>query len=226
MPYYAVSEGVRPGIYNAWGECEQQVSRFPGAHFRKFSTREEAEDYMSDPIEVPDRILRQARLARSFEFTDDDFAVCYTDGSCKRSKGNAAGVGVWFGPRHVANISEPIPPPSTNNKAELLAVLYAIHAANEAGLVRLEIRSDSWYVINSCSVWIKKWRRNNWQTSNYNGYSKDVENQDEIRAIDEALSLITVRFEKVEAHSGEEGNEAADELANDAADESWRMYGR
>ena len=36
--YYAVAKGRSPGIYNTWAECSEQVKRFKGAKFKKFTT--------------------------------------------------------------------------------------------------------------------------------------------------------------------------------------------
>ncbi|CAG0922121.1 unnamed protein product, partial [Notodromas monacha] len=107
------------------------------------------------------------------------------------------------------NISEPLSVPGTSNRAELTAVLYAIHIAKEAGLSKLEVRTDSKYAKNCVTVWLPKWKGNNWQTT----ANKDVLNQNEIRAIDEAFNYVEVKFKWIRGHSKEKGNEAADRLA-------------
>ncbi|CAG0923420.1 unnamed protein product [Notodromas monacha] len=170
---------------------------------------------------IPRNILERARMANrnTFLYTHDGFAYCYADGSCMEPARNA-GVGVWFGHNHIANISEPLSVPGTNNRAELLALLYAIHAAKASGLQCLEIRSDSKYAIQCVTDWLPKWKNNNWQTC----ACTSVENQVEIRAIDEARSNMNVRFEWVPGHSGDFGNGAADALAKAGATESLRMY--
>ncbi|XP_056620367.1 ribonuclease H1 isoform X2 [Triplophysa dalaica] len=40
--FYAVRNGFRPGVYNTWDECKQQVDKFPSAIFKKFATEEDA----------------------------------------------------------------------------------------------------------------------------------------------------------------------------------------
>ncbi|CAG0919548.1 unnamed protein product [Notodromas monacha] len=328
MPYYAVRRGTQTGIYSNWQECEQRVTRYSGAQFKKFNTQREAEAYMSAPgqgsanvqsrfgggcaapapqpigrssgaasayqpsssyqpkvsgykqlpkktfgpprdqvqpyphlsdaevlasiaspystssssgrgvnssgtsttrssgvarvgqtehPQIPSRVLERARLAKAddYDFTPDGFAKCYTDGSCMGQVRNA-GVGAWFGPQHVANISEPLPIPGTNNRAELMAVLYAVNAAKESGLNKVEIRTDSKYTIKCLTEWLPKWKQNNWQTA----ANTNVENQAEIRAIEKACSSIDVRFEWTEGHSGNVGNEAADTLAKRGAAEA------
>ena len=41
--YYVVWRGVRPGIYQSWDECKQQVQGYEGAQYKSFSDKEEAQ---------------------------------------------------------------------------------------------------------------------------------------------------------------------------------------
>ncbi|KAJ1985240.1 hypothetical protein H4R33_004129 [Dimargaris cristalligena] len=45
MPYYAVRNGRRPGVYPDWPSCQQQVTGFAGATYKKFGTLAEAERF-------------------------------------------------------------------------------------------------------------------------------------------------------------------------------------
>lgn len=61
MPFYAVRKGVRPGVYQTWEECKQQVHGFSGARYKKFSTSSAAERFVretsqpaSDPAKTSD----------------------------------------------------------------------------------------------------------------------------------------------------------------------------
>ena len=44
--YYAVRNGVSPGIYFTWEDCKKQVDGFKGAEYKKFSTLEEANNFI------------------------------------------------------------------------------------------------------------------------------------------------------------------------------------
>lgn len=44
--YYAVRRGRKPGIYRTYAECKEQVSGFSHQEYKKFSSREAAEEYM------------------------------------------------------------------------------------------------------------------------------------------------------------------------------------
>ncbi len=45
--YYVVWRGIRPGIYNSWDECKQQVMGFEGAQYKSFTDIEEAKRALS-----------------------------------------------------------------------------------------------------------------------------------------------------------------------------------
>jgi ribonuclease HI len=54
MPsYYAVKRGVKPGVFATWAECGKQVLGFPGAVYRKFQSRDEAERFAGVSMAVP-----------------------------------------------------------------------------------------------------------------------------------------------------------------------------
>nr|XP_033791692.1 ribonuclease H1-like [Geotrypetes seraphini]XP_033791693.1 ribonuclease H1-like [Geotrypetes seraphini] len=40
--YYAVRTGRKPGVYQTWDECKEQVYQFSSAKYKKFATEEEA----------------------------------------------------------------------------------------------------------------------------------------------------------------------------------------
>ncbi|GHJ85339.1 hypothetical protein NliqN6_1741 [Naganishia liquefaciens] len=45
--YYAVKSGLKPGIYNDWSEVEPLVRGIQGAIYKRFPTREAAQEFMS-----------------------------------------------------------------------------------------------------------------------------------------------------------------------------------
>lgn len=164
--------------------------------------------------------------------------VVYTDGSAEQHK--YAGIGVYFGENDERNISEPFYIfPLTNNRAELYAVIKSIETfasfKKDKTLDKLIIYSDSEYVIKSLTIWIKKWKLNNWKTAG----GKDVLNKDLIFWLDNIIELhkdyIAVEFHHIKelgflSHSSEPrdktsekykawyGNKMADELAQKGRD--------
>jgi len=131
----------------------------------------------------------------------------YTDGACK---GNP-GVGGWgaiimqseknielFGGENE----------TTNNRMELMAVIMALKEISSN--LELTIYTDSTYVQKGISEWIKTWKVNNWRSSS----KKPVKNKDLWIELDEAVGSRKINWEWVKGHAGNEGNEKADELAN------------
>ena len=47
MPFYAVARGHQTGIFLTWDECQKNTKGFPKPSFRKFNSREEAQDFIS-----------------------------------------------------------------------------------------------------------------------------------------------------------------------------------
>ena len=47
MPFYAVANGFKVGIFDTWAECQKATNGFPGARFKKFNTREEAQCFVA-----------------------------------------------------------------------------------------------------------------------------------------------------------------------------------
>ena len=41
--FYVVWEGVTPGVYASWTDCQLQIKGYEGAKYKSFDTREEAE---------------------------------------------------------------------------------------------------------------------------------------------------------------------------------------
>lgn len=101
---------------------------------------------------------------------------------------------------------------ATNNQAELTAVLELLRITAEGGKP-LEILCDSQYVINCCTQWMAKWKKNGWRKAD----RKPVENQDLLRQLDVALQGRKVEFKWVKGHAGHSLNEAADERARAVA---------
>jgi ribonuclease HI len=75
------------------------------------------------------------------------------------------------------------------------------------GPVRLY--TDSQYLKNGVTEWIKGWKRNGWRTAD----KKPVKNQDLWLALDAACNGRSVEWRWVRGHSGHPENERADALA-------------
>lgn len=137
----------------------------------------------------------------------------YTDGGCH---GNP-GPGGWAyvietdGGRTEGSGGDP---QTTNNKMELEAVIQALRkVAQDSHEPRLvTVHTDSQYVRNGITTWIKTWMSNGWRTA----AKKPVKNQDLWIRLHELEELVRPRWEWVKGHSGDELNERCDELVQHA----------
>jgi len=150
--------------------------------------------------------------------TDDGYTIVYTDGACSNNgyNGAKAGIGVWWGPESVHNLSRPVVGGRhTNNTAEIQAATLAVGQARGMGVDKLDIHTDSQFLINCITKWITNWKKNNWQTKD----KKPVKNREDLIALDDEIrmSSLTVRWTHVRGHAGHAGNEAADKLAVEGA---------
>jgi len=151
----------------------------------------------------------------------------YTDGSWIPGQDNegCAGSGVWFGDNDVRNTTICIhEPDSTNQRAELIAIRYALHFC--VNVSDIKILTDSQYSINCITTWSQRWLQNGWKNSK----GEDVSNQDLIQLIlkymgNRRQKSYATSFEYVRGHHGIHGNEEADKLATSASSmvESTRM---
>lgn len=151
--------------------------------------------------------------------TIDDFVHVYTDGACPNNgKGAAkAGIGVWWNHGHFLNLSKRvIGQKQTNNVAEIQAINMALTQAITAGVPKLQVNTDSQFVINSVTQWIPGWKRKGWKTAS----GQEVKNKDDFIELDRIMQRkgsMEIRWNHVKGHSDVEGNIEADKLAVEGA---------
>lgn len=99
---------------------------------------------------------------------------------------------------------------TTNNRMELLAVINALSALKRPSAVTL--CTDSRYVMDGATKWIKNWKRNGWKTAD----KKPVKNGELWQALEAAAAPHQIRWRWVEGHAGHPENERCDALARAA----------
>tara|TARA_Y100001978_G_scaffold99155_1_gene88769 strand:+ start:62 stop:784 length:723 start_codon:yes stop_codon:yes gene_type:complete len=98
---------------------------------------------------------------------------------------------------------------TTNNRMELTAAIKTLEKLKEFKLKKnFKLRTDSKYLIEGYSNWIKNWKKNGWKTST----GKQVQNLDLWKKID-GLRMNEVSMEFVKGHSGDKYNERVDLIA-------------
>ena len=130
----------------------------------------------------------------------------FTDGACS---GNP-GPGGWGAILRYNGVEKELyggEPATTNNRMELMAAIQALEALKRPMDVRLY--TDSEYVKNGITQWIKGWKARGWLTAD----RKPVKNVDLWQRLDEAAQRHDIQFHWVRGHAGHPENERADALA-------------
>jgi ribonuclease HI len=138
----------------------------------------------------------------------------YTDGSCSPNPGFGGWAAILTGRKFIKIISAG-EPQTTNNRMELMAAIEGLRALTVPSEVL--IISDSEYLVKGASEWISGWYARGW---------KNVKNRDLWEQLVDAQVSHKVRWEWVRGHSGNEFNELADDLANEAATRQTREVTR
>ncbi len=102
---------------------------------------------------------------------------------------------------------------TTNNRMELTAAIEGLRALKRPSEVVLH--TDSKYVMDGITSWLPNWKRRGWKTA----AKKPVKNQDLWQLLDAETERHAIRWVWVKGHSGHDGNEEADRLANLGIDE-------
>jgi ribonuclease HI len=133
----------------------------------------------------------------------------YTDGSCLGNPGR----GGW------AAISEKFyiygaKLDTTNNIMEMTAIIKSLEHCLREGFGVVCIYTDSNYVKQGITSWIKNWKRNGWKTAS----GTPVKNKELWIKLDELTTkLDIIDWKWVKAHNGNPQNEAVDKLARNCA---------
>ena len=136
--------------------------------------------------------------------------IIYTDGACSGNPGPGGWGAVIFDEnKKQINISgKEIM--TTNNRMELLAPIMAIKRIKEKS--EINVYTDSTYLKNGITDWIKKWEKNGWKNSS----NQPIKNKDLWLELNKLSSEHKVSWNWVEGHSNNEFNNLADKLATEA----------
>lgn len=137
----------------------------------------------------------------------------YTDGACSGNPGKG-GWGALIQENDNEKKLSGSELNTTNNRMELTAVIRALEHYAEAK--EIEVFTDSKYVMQGITEWIKNWKTNHWKTSQ----KKDVKNKDLWVLLDSVSAKHDIKWSWVKGHAGDYGNEIADKLATQAILES------
>lgn len=136
----------------------------------------------------------------------------YTDGACKRDKVGGWGATLLYEKETIEKFGGE--KSTTNNRMELTAVIEGLSAIEHPHEINIYL--DSQYVKNGITTWIKGWKRNGWKTAT----KEPVKNSELWKRLDDLANTRghNITWIWVKGHSGNPGNERADQLANNGVD--------
>ena len=213
--FYAVANGRNIGIFVSWDECCNSVKGYRCAIYKKFKTKEEAEEFLENNINNNKDDGEPLQPVVNIIEKNDYFV--YTDGACSNNgRENAkAGIGIFFAIDDPRNVSRPLEGKQTNNSAELTAIieLYFIIEQDIISGKKIAIVTDSEYAIKCVGKYGEK--------CSLLSFEKSIPNRELVCKIYEMYKNTGVEFIHIKAHTKNEdihsiGNYYADKLANDA----------
>ena len=202
--FYAVKQGRKPGVYDTWAQCEEQIKGFSGAKYKKFTSLKEAEIFAGifDDKNNMDKDMEFEKVRE-----ERDTLYAYVDGSFN-NKEKVAGYGLVLvkndqvifkdlGAFRSMEMNE-----SKNVFGEIRGALKAVELAIANDFKEITIVYD--YMGIEC--WAKdRWKANKMLTKDYKEFMQKY------------MKKIDIKFKKVKAHSGEDKyNDMADLLAKRA----------
>lgn len=200
---YAVRKGKKTGIFQTWNACRASVDGYPGAEYKSFLTREEAEAYLAgaqNPLP-----FAPAGGAAGAE-NGGNQVVAYVDGSFNKELGRYAFGCVLIMPdggiiRESGNGDNPESLELRNVTGEMLGAMYAVRWSEVNGYSAVKICYDYMGI----EMWATGgWKANKSLTQKYAAFMQ------------ESGSRIQITFQKIAAHTGDKYNEEADKLAKAA----------
>ena len=134
--------------------------------------------------------------------------VIHTDGACSGTPGPGGWGAILESGAHRKELKggEAL---STNNRMELTAAIEALEALKAPSDV--ELYTDSNYLRDGITKWIRKWKTNGWRTAE----RKPVRNAELWQRLDAACGRHDIHWHWVRGHAGHDDNERADELARE-----------
>ncbi len=202
--FYAVKKGKETGIFDSWDACKAAVDGFPGAEYRGFATRQEAEDYLSG--KTVQSAIRSGSLEGEGSYDEIPpmgTLLVYVDGSYEDSIKKYSFGCVFLMPDgsirvEYGNGDREQSLQYRNVTGEMLGAMYAVRTAMLNGFEHVELRYD----YEGIEKWVTGvWRAKTDLTARY------------AESMREWAKSIRITFTKVPAHQNVLFNEIADKLA-------------
>ena len=134
----------------------------------------------------------------------------YTDGACSGNPGPGGWAAIIIENNKVKDMFSGNEKNTTNNQMELLAPIKAIQKFKKKS--EISIFTDSTYVRDGITVWIKQWEKNGWKTAS----KKPVKNKELWKKLKNLSSKHSIKWIWVKGHAQDKYNNLVDELAQGA----------
>ena len=134
----------------------------------------------------------------------------YTDGACSGNPGPGGWAAIIIVNDEVKDMFSGSEKNTTNNQMELMAPIKAIQKFKKKS--EISIFTDSTYVRDGITTWIKRWEKNGWKTSS----KKPVKNKELWKKLQNLSSKHSVKWIWVKGHAQDKYNNLVDELAQGA----------
>lgn len=139
----------------------------------------------------------------------NDKVIVYSDGGAKPNPGVGGWAALLIWGEYEKEISGG-EKSTTNNQMELTAAIRALEALNRPCTV--EFYTDSEYLKNGITNWIRGWQRNGWKTAS----GDPVQNRELWMRLHELTQKHKIDWRWTRGHAGNPNNERVDQLATAA----------
>ena len=209
--FYAVKQGRKTGMFLTWDDCKKQVMGYPGAIYKSFGTREEAEAYLGVTGAQTDQKDRKAGITRSVssgnnksENTENAVEI-YVDGSYHAAtKEFSYGMVVLVDGKEEKfsqKMTDPELAQMRNVAGEIKGSEAAMQYALDHEIPSIIIYHDYQGIASWCNG---DWKANKPGTIAYRDFYREVSQK------------IKIQFRKVKGHSNDKYNDMVDQLAKEA----------
>ena len=209
--FYAVKQGRKTGMFPTWDDCKKQVMGYPGAIYKSFGTREEAEAYLGVTGAQTDQKDREAGITRSVssgnnksENTENAVEI-YVDGSYHAAtKEFSYGMVVLVDGKEEKfsqKMTDPELAQMRNVAGEIKGSEAAMQYALDHKIPSIIIYHDYQGIASWCNG---DWKANKPGTIAYRDFYR------------EASRKIKIQFRKVKGHSNDKYNDMVDQLGKEA----------
>lgn len=216
--FYAVKQGRKTGMFLTWDDCKKQVMGYPGAIYKSFGTREEAEAYLGvtgaqtgqkngtvDATERTAGITRSVASGNNKSENTENAVEIYVDGSYHAAtKEFSYGMVVLVDGKEEKfsqKMTDPELAQMRNVAGEIKGSEAAMQYALDHKIPSIIIYHDYQGIASWCNG---DWKANKPGTIAYRDFYR------------EASRKIKIQFRKVKGHSNDKYNDMVDQLAKEA----------